>query len=56
MIKQGTQLENLAQNRLDDSFDAVPVPVGKELLLRGHQAVNRFLRLLWTGRARANAH
>ena len=39
MIKQGTQLENLAQNRLDDSFDAVPVPVGKELLLRGYESL-----------------
>jgi outer membrane protein assembly factor BamB len=39
VIKQGTKLEILAQNRLDDSFDAVPVPVGKELLLRGHQSL-----------------
>ena len=37
VIKQSDQLEVLATNRLDEGFDASPVPVGRELLLRGHE-------------------
>jgi outer membrane protein assembly factor BamB len=37
VIKQGTKLEILAKNKLDDGFDAMPVPVGKDLLLRGQK-------------------
>ena len=39
VLKQGPKLEILAQNRLDDGFDTVPVPVGKELLLRGQKSL-----------------
>ncbi len=37
VLKPGTTVEILAKNKLDDSFDATPVPVGKELLLRGQK-------------------
>jgi outer membrane protein assembly factor BamB len=39
VIKQGPRLEILAKNKLDDGFDAVPVPVGKDLLLRGQKSL-----------------
>jgi outer membrane protein assembly factor BamB len=39
VIKQGPKLEILAQSRLDDAFDAVPVPVGNDLFLRGHKSL-----------------
>lgn len=35
VIKQADEFELLATNQLDDSFDASPVIVGKELFLRG---------------------
>jgi outer membrane protein assembly factor BamB len=37
VLKQGSQLESLASNKLDDRFDASPAIVGKQLFLRGHQ-------------------
>jgi len=37
VIKNAPQLEVLAKNKLDDGFDASPVPVGNELFLRGRQ-------------------
>lgn len=37
VIKHGKSLEVLARNKLDDGFDATPVPVGKELILRGQK-------------------
>ncbi len=39
IIKEGTELEFIAQNKLDDSFDASPAIVGKELFLRGHKSL-----------------
>ncbi|MBN1290639.1 MAG: PQQ-binding-like beta-propeller repeat protein [Candidatus Latescibacteria bacterium] len=36
VIKHGVKFEVLAQNKLNDSFDASPVIVGTELYLRGH--------------------
>jgi hypothetical protein len=36
VIKHGDKMEVLATNRLDDSIDASPVLVGRQLLLRGH--------------------
>jgi len=35
VIKEGPEFEVIAQNKLDDNFDASPVIVGNELLLRG---------------------
>jgi outer membrane protein assembly factor BamB len=35
VLKQGDKLEILATNKLDEKFDASPVAVGKDLLLRG---------------------
>lgn len=35
VLKHGTSVEVLARNRLDDGFDASPVAVGDDLLLRG---------------------
>jgi outer membrane protein assembly factor BamB len=37
VLKQGNTVEVLATNRLDDHFDASPVAVGRQLLLRGHE-------------------
>ena len=37
VIKHGSTFEVLAQNKLNDRFDASPVIVGKELYLRGHE-------------------
>jgi outer membrane protein assembly factor BamB len=37
VIRHGPRLEILATNRLDDSFSASPVIVGKDLYLRGHK-------------------
>lgn len=37
VIKGSDSLEPIATNKLDDQFDASPVAVGDELLLRGHQ-------------------
>jgi len=36
VIKHGSKFEVLAQNKLNDRFDASPVIVGKDLYLRGH--------------------
>jgi outer membrane protein assembly factor BamB len=36
VLKQSEKFEVLATNTLEDKFDASPVAVGKELLLRGH--------------------
>jgi len=36
VIKHGPKFEVLAQNKLNDRFDASPVIVGKDLYLRGH--------------------
>src|SRR5690606_29776289 len=35
VIKQGDTFEVLAQNKLDEEFDASPAIVGKEMYLRG---------------------
>jgi len=35
VIKEGPEFEILAQNKLDDNFDASPAIVGNEILLRG---------------------
>lgn len=37
VLKQGTQVEVLATNKMDERFDASPAIVGKELFLRGHE-------------------
>ncbi|MFH1747089.1 MAG: PQQ-binding-like beta-propeller repeat protein [Planctomycetota bacterium] len=37
VLKHGPKFEVLANNKLDDTFDASPVIVGKELYLRGHE-------------------
>jgi len=37
VIRNGPRLEILATNRLEDSFSASPVIVGKDLYLRGHK-------------------
>jgi len=37
VLRHGPKLDVLAVNTLDDRFDASPVPVGRELLLRGHR-------------------
>ena len=37
VIKDADKLEVLAQNRLDDRFDASPAVAGNQLFLRGHQ-------------------
>jgi outer membrane protein assembly factor BamB len=37
VLKRADQFEVLATNRLDDSFDASPAIVGKQLFLRGHE-------------------
>ena len=37
VLKNGTTLEVIAKNKLDDAFDATPALVGNDLFLRGHQ-------------------
>jgi len=37
VLKQGDKLEELATNRLDDTFDASPAAVAKQLFLRGEK-------------------
>ena len=37
MIAPGPKLEILAENQLDDGFDASPVVVGGDLYLRGRR-------------------
>jgi len=37
VIRHGTKFELLAENELDDGFDASPAIVGDELYLRGHE-------------------
>jgi hypothetical protein len=37
VFRHGKTFELLAENKLDDTFDATPVIVGKEILLRGHK-------------------
>jgi hypothetical protein len=37
VIRHGPSLEIIATNKLDDSFSASPVIVGKDLYLRGHK-------------------
>ena len=36
VLRHGPQYEVLATNKLDDNFDASPVIIGNEMLLRGH--------------------
>ncbi len=37
VFRHGPQFELLAENELDDTFDASPVIAGNELYLRGHE-------------------
>ena len=37
VIKHGTKFEILAENHLDDHFDASPAIIDQELYLRGHK-------------------
>jgi outer membrane protein assembly factor BamB len=37
VIKQGAPIQVLATNKLNDTFDASPAVVGKEIFLRGHK-------------------
>ncbi|HSU55307.1 MAG TPA: PQQ-binding-like beta-propeller repeat protein [Candidatus Dormibacteraeota bacterium] len=39
VLKQSDKVEKLAANKLDDKFDASPVAVGKDLILRGREYV-----------------
>lgn len=39
VIKEGTEFEVIAQNKLDDNFDASPAIVGNDLLLRGYKSL-----------------
>jgi outer membrane protein assembly factor BamB len=39
VLKRGTQLEVLAVNELDDSFDASPALAGGDLILRGKKSL-----------------
>jgi hypothetical protein len=39
VIKDGTEFKVIAHNKLDDNFDASPVIVGNELLLRGYKSL-----------------
>jgi outer membrane protein assembly factor BamB len=41
VVQHGPQFKLLALNRLDDGFDASPVPVGDELYLRGRKYLYR---------------
>jgi outer membrane protein assembly factor BamB len=51
VLKQSERLEVLAANRLPDRIDASPVPVGRQLLLRGE----RFLWCLESGAGTSGA-
>jgi outer membrane protein assembly factor BamB len=44
VLENGTEFKVLAQNQLDDGFDASPAIVGDELYLRGHHALYRISR------------
>jgi len=37
VLKEGTKLEVLATNKLDDKTDSTPALVGKDIFIRGHQ-------------------
>jgi outer membrane protein assembly factor BamB len=37
VLKKSEKLELIATNKLTDKFDASPVAVGNDLLLRGHE-------------------
>jgi outer membrane protein assembly factor BamB len=37
VFRHGEKFEQLAENKLDDAFDASPVIIGKEMILRGHK-------------------
>ena len=37
VVRHGAEFEVLAQNTLDDNFDASPVIVGDAIYLRGHK-------------------
>ncbi len=39
MLKHGPELQVLATNKLDEGIDASPVPVGKQLFLRGERSL-----------------
>jgi hypothetical protein len=41
VVAQGPEFKLLALNRLEDGFDASPVPVGDELYLRGRKFLYR---------------
>ena len=41
VLAAGPKLEVLANNKLDDGFDASPVAVDRELYLRGRKALYR---------------
>jgi outer membrane protein assembly factor BamB len=41
VLKHGTAFEVLAENTLDDGFDASPAVVGRELYLRGYRYLYR---------------
>ncbi len=41
VFRHGEKFEILAQNKLDDAFDASPVIVGRDLYLRGHEHLYR---------------
>ena len=41
MFRHGEKFEVLARNKLDDTFDASPVIVGRDLYLRGHEHLYR---------------
>jgi outer membrane protein assembly factor BamB len=44
VLNNGEAFEVLAQNRLDDGFDASPAIVGDEMYLRGHRTLYRISR------------
>lgn len=44
VLNNGPEFEVLAQNRLDDGFDASPAIVGDEMYLRGHRTLYRISR------------
>ena len=37
MLKEGTKMEVLATNKLDEKTDSTPALVGKDIFIRGHQ-------------------
>lgn len=39
VINEGSEFKVIAQNKLDDNFDASPAIVGNELLLRGFKSL-----------------